>query len=67
MAYPMGETKPVPPRFDFDRREMLAFHGGDISSDGGLFTWRELDHALELTELCGEILSPCPTEWATGR
>ena len=51
MAYPMGEAKPEPLRVDFDRRVKLEFHGSDISSDGGLLPYRELDHALELTKL----------------
>ncbi len=57
MAYPMGEAKIEPLRVDFDRRLKLEFHGSDISSDGGLFPYRELDHALGLTELGGEVLS----------
>ena len=57
MAYPMGETKLEPLRVDFDRRVKLEFHGSDISSDGGLLPYRELDHALGLTELGGEVLS----------
>ncbi len=57
MAYPMGEAKLEPLRVNFDRRLKLEFHGGDISSDGGLFPYRELDHALGLTELGGEVLS----------
>jgi len=56
MAYPMGETKLEPLRVDFDRRVKLEFHGSDISSDGGLLPYRELDHALGLTELSGEVL-----------
>jgi hypothetical protein len=57
MAYPMGEAKPAPLRVDFDRRLKLEFHGSDISSDGGLLPYRELDDALGLTELGGEFLS----------
>ena len=56
MAYPMGEAKVEPLRVDFDRRLRLEFHGSDISSDGGLLPYRELDHALGLTELSGEVL-----------
>ena len=57
MAYPMGEAKLEPLRVDFDRRLKLEFHGSDISSDGGLVPYRELDDALGLTELGGEVLS----------
>ncbi len=57
MAYPMGEAILGPLRVDFDRRLKLEFHGSDISSDGGLLPYRELDHALGLTELGGEVLS----------
>ncbi len=57
MAYPMGESIEGCLRVDFDRRLRLEFHGSDISSDGGLFPYRELDHALELTEAGGDVLS----------
>ena len=57
MAHPMGEAKPGPLRVDFDRRLKLEFHGSDISSDGGLFPYRELDHALEPTGPGGVALS----------
>ena len=57
MANPMGEAKLEPLRVDFDRRLRLEFHGSDISSDGGLLPYRELDDALGLTELGGEFLS----------
>ena len=57
MAYPMGESKEGCLRVDFDRRLKLEFHGSDISSDAGLLPYRELDDALGLTELGGEVLS----------
>ncbi len=57
MAYPMGESKEGCLRVDFDRRLNLEFHGSDVSSDAGLLPYRELDDALGLTELGGEVLS----------
>ena len=57
MAYPIGESKFPPLRVNFARRLKLEFHGSDISSDGGLLPYRELDDALGLTELGGVVLS----------
>lgn len=51
MAHPMGEAKPGPLRVGFDRRLKLEFHGSQISSDGGLLPYRELDEALGLSAL----------------
>ena len=56
MAYPVGEAKLEPLRVDFDRRLKLELNGSDISSDGGLLPYRELDHPLGLTELGGEVV-----------
>jgi hypothetical protein len=46
-----GEAKEPPLRPIFDRRIKLEFHGARITSDGGLLTYRELDHALGLTDM----------------
>ena len=46
MAHPMGEAKPGSLRVGFNRRLKLDFHGSQISSDGGLLPYRELDEAL---------------------
>jgi hypothetical protein len=56
MAHPMGEAKHGPLRVDFDRRLKLEFHGSQISSDGGLLPYRELDEVLGLSALAGDAL-----------
>ena len=53
MAYPMGKSKLPSLRVNFDRRLKLEFHGSDISPDGGLLSYCELDDAVGLTELGG--------------
>ncbi len=55
MAHPMGESKQRCLRVDFDRRLKLEFHGSKVTTDAGFLAYRELDDALELTEMAGDV------------
>ena len=46
----MGEAGKDALRVGFDRAIKLAFHGARVSSDAGLFPYRDLDEAARLTE-----------------
>ena len=46
----MGEARRDALRVDFNGSIKLEFHGARDSSDAGLFPYRELDDAAQLTE-----------------
>ena len=52
----MGEKTKEALRVQFDKRLRLEFHGARITSDAGLLACRELDGALELTEVAPTYL-----------
>ena len=57
MAHPMGESKAGVLRLDFDRRLKLEFHGSKVTSDAGLLPYQELDDAVGLSEIAGDVLT----------
>jgi hypothetical protein len=56
-----GEADRAALRVEFDARLKLEFHGSRVTSDGGLLAFRDLDDALGLTDLAGEVLADTRT------
>ncbi len=59
----MGGRRTEALRVGFHRALKLEFHGAKVTSDAGLLAYRELDEALDLTEVAGQQIE----EWRTGK
>src|SRR5919202_63099 len=61
MQHPTGEAKEVSLGLAFDPRIRLEFHGSKVTSDTGLLAFRELDHALGLSQIAVDLLADTRT------